>query len=374
MSESVLYDKLEALGLSRRDFVKYCGTVAAMLGLSELYIPQIAAALEKAAARPSVVYLEMSLCTGCAESMIKANRPSPAELVLDILSFDYWDTIMAPAGDAAEKSLKEATENEGYLLIVDGAIPTKDGYLTIGGKQGYEIVKEASEKAKAVLAVGSCAAFGGIPAADPNPSDAKGVTEIIGKDKVINLSGCPVNPQWVVSTVVSYLVKGDIPKLDSYNRPTFIYGQTIHENCPRRGHFEAGRFVETFGSEAEDLGWCLYKVGCKGPETFSNCPSQRWNSKLNWCIGAGAPCIGCTEPDFWDKHAPLYARQPGVRTQGIGIGDYTVGMDTAGAAIGVATLAGLAAHAVGQTVSGRMGKGAPVEPEKKDKKDKGGER
>lgn len=374
MSESELTRKLEARGISRRDFIKYCGTLAATLGLSELYIPQIAAALEKAAARPSVVYLEMSLCTGCTESMVKAASPNPAELVLEILSFDYWDTIMAPAGAGAEKSLKDAIAKGGYLLLVDGAVPTKDGALVIGGKQGYDIVKEAADKAKAVVAVGTCAAFGGIPAAHPNPTEAKGVADVVAdKSKVVNVSGCPVNPDWAVATIVNFLLKGKVPDLDANRRPLFIYGQTIHENCPRRGHFEAGQFVEEFGSEAEEKGWCLYKMGCKGPETGSNCPKNLWNAKTNWCVGAGAPCVGCTEPGFWDKHSSLYEREPGVRTSGIGIGDYRVNADTAGEVLGAAALAGIAAHAIGQAATGRLGKGAPEEkPANGKKKNKGG--
>jgi len=362
--EKHLYQKLAPYGISRRDFLKYCGSLAAMLGLSELYIPQIAAALEEAAQRPPVVYLSMSLCTGCTSQMANSFNPSVPELVLDILSFDYWDTVMAPAGKEAEKSLRDSiTQNKGkYIACVEGSIPTgEDGnYLTIGGRTGAEIVKEVCTDAAAIIAIGSCGSFGGIPAAAPNPTKAKGVMEFLPelKDKVVNISTCPANYMWVVGTIVNYLLLGKLPELDDLNRPKPFFGELIHNNCERRGHFEAGEFVEEFGSEEEAKGYCLYKMGCKGPETHAACPVTRWNNKINWCVHAGAPCMGCAEPDFWDKFTPLYERLPGVRLPG-GLGN--VSADTIGAALGIVTAAGLGVHLVGQIATGRLGKGGPSE-------------
>jgi len=359
--EEQLYKKLAPYGISRRDFLKYCGSLAAMLGLSELYVPQIAAAVEEAAKRPAVIWMGMSGCTGDTEQLAKSFNPSPGELVLDILSVDYWDTLMAPAGEQAEKSLKDSMEeNKGkYIVCIEGAIPTGDdgAYLTIAGKTGLDTTKEVCKDAAAVIAVGSCASFGGIPAAKPNPTEAKSVGDVIGKDKVVNISTCPANYSWVVATIVNYLLLGELPEVDDLQRPKPFFGQTIHENCPRRGHFEAGEFVEEFGSEEEAKGYCLYKVGCKGPETYAACPKTRWNNKTNWCIDAGAPCMGCAEPDFWDKNAPLYERMPGVSLPGIG----NVSADTIGAALGIATAAGLGVHLIGQIATGRLGKGGPEE-------------
>ncbi len=347
--------------LSRRDFLKFCGAVAITIGLNEAAIPEIAEAIEKATKRPPLVWLEMALCTGDSEAIIQSAHPGPAELVLDVLSIDYWDTIMAPSGKQAEKSLQDAVEKGDFLCVVEGAIPTgEDGkYLTIGDKTGVEVLKEVSEKAKAVVAVGNCATYGGLPAAKPNPTEAKGVSEVIGKEKVINLPGCPCNGRWVIDTVVYYLLFNKLPEVDELLRPKMIYGQTVHQNCPRRAHFEAGEFVEEFGSEEEAKGYCLYKVGCKGPEAHCNSPVAGWNNKANWCIGSGAGCIACTEPNFWDAYTPLYDRLPGVSIPGIG----NVSVDTIGKIAGVATAAGIGAHFVGQALTGRLGKGAPPEPD-----------
>ena len=358
-----LYEQLSPYGISRRDFLKYCGSLAAMLGLSELYIPQIAAALEKAAARPPVVWLGMSSCSGDIEQLAKTFNPSVAELVLDIISLDYQDVLMAPAGKEAEKSLKDSiVNNKGkYIACIEGSIPTADDgvYLTIAGKTGLDVTKEVTADAAAIIAVGSCASFGGIPAADPNPTKAKSVIDVVPdlKDKIVNISTCPANYMWVVGTIVNYLLLGKLPELDDLNRPVPFFGHTVHEDCPRRGHFEAGEFVEEFGSEEAAAGYCLYKVGCKGPETHAACPVTRWNNKVNWCIGAGAPCMGCAEPDFWDKFTPLYERAPGVRLPGVG----NVSADTIGAVLGIATAAGIGVHLVGQVVTGRLGKGGPEE-------------
>jgi NiFe hydrogenase small subunit HydA len=344
--------------LSRRDFLKLCGAIAVTIGLSETAIPEIAEAIETAAKRPPLVWLEMSLCTGDSEALIQSTNPSPAELVLDILSIDYWDTIMAPSGKEAEKSLEDAVKAGDFLCVVEGAIPTGENghYLTVADKTGVEILKEVSEKAKAVIAIGNCATYGGIPAANPNPTESKGVDQVI-EQPVVNIPGCPCNGEWLVDTAVYYLIFNKLPELDKIGRPKMIFGQTVHENCPRRAHFEAGEFVEEFGSPEEEKGYCLYKVGCKGPEAYCNSPIQRWNDKVNWCVGSGTGCIACTEPKFWDKFTPLYDRLPGVTLPGIG----NISVDTIGKVAGAATAVGIGAHFIGQAVTGRLGKGAPPE-------------
>lgn len=345
--------------LNRRDFLKFCGAVAAVMGLSESYIPEIAAAIEKAAKRPPLVWLELALCTGDSEALVQTTNPDPAELVLDVLSIDYWDTIMAASGKQAEKSLDDAVKAGGFICVVEGAVPTgEDGnFLMVADKTGVDILKEVAAKAAAVIAIGNCATYGGLPGAAPNPTDAKGVDQVIDKSKVINLPGCPCNGEWLVETAVYYLIFNKIPELDDFGRPKMIFGQTVHQNCPRRAHFEAGEFVEEFGSEAEAKGFCLYKMGCKGPEAHCNSPLQRWNDKVNWCLGSGAGCIGCTEPKFWDKYTPLYDRLPGVALPGVG----NVSADTIGKVAGVAAAVGIGAHLVGQAATGRLGKGAPRE-------------
>ncbi len=345
-------------GISRRDFLKFCGAIALTIGFSESSALEIAEAIEKAAKRPPLVWLELSLCTGDSEALIQTTNPGPAELVLDILSIDYWDTIMAPSGKQAEKSLNDAVKAGDFICVVEGAVPTgEDGYyLTIADKTGIDVLREVTEKAKAVIALGNCATYGGLPAAEPNPTEAKGVDQVIDKP-VVNLPGCPCHGDWLVTTALYFLLFDKLPELDDLGRPKMIYGQTVHENCPRRPHFEAGEFVEEFGSPEEVKGYCLYKVGCKGPESYCNSPIQRWNDKVNWCLGSGTGCIGCTEPDFWDKFTPLYDRLPGVAIPGIG----NVSVDTIGKVAGAATAVGIGAHLIGQGVTGRLGKGAPSE-------------
>ncbi|MFZ6016621.1 MAG: hydrogenase small subunit [Nitrospirota bacterium] len=311
ISEEFLY-ALEFRGIKRRDFLKFCGATAALLGLSELYIPEIATAIEKASKRPPVVWLNFASDSGCTEALIKATYPNAADLVLDILSVDYNETVMAAAGKQAEDILAKSLKDGGYILIVEGGVPTKKGHGTIAGREMLDILKDFSGSAVAIIAVGSCATFGGVPSAKPNPSQIVGVSEAlkkVGMNKaVINLDLCPVNVEYLVGVVVNYLLLGKLPELDSFGRPKMFYGRTIHDNCERRAHFDTGRFVKQFGSREEEMGYCLYEMGCKGPMTYSECPKIRYNDKINWCVGAGAPCIGCAEQGWPDKFAGFYER------------------------------------------------------------------
>lgn len=345
--------------LSRRNFIKLCGTTAALLGLGAAGIPRIADALVKAASqRPSVVWLNFASDTGCTEALIKATYPNAAQLILDILSLDYNETIMAAAGTQAEEILEGALKRGDYILIIEGGIPTKKGYGMIARREMLDIGKEFAAKAKAVIAVGSCATWGGVPAGDPNPASIKGVREALGVD-AINLDLCPVNEGILVATIVDFLVTQRIPEMDSHGRPKIFYGQTIHDQCERRAHFDAGRFVERFGSKEEELGYCLYKMGCKGPDTYANCSKFRYNDRVSWCIGAGAPCIGCGEPEWVDKFAGFYERLPGVKVPGLG--GVEAGADKIGVVAGAATVAGIAAHAIGTAKKRRFKKEPPSE-------------
>lgn len=299
---------LERKGISRRDFMKYCTILTATMGLSSSYVSKVAAAIANAPRTP-VVWLAFAECTGCAESALRTVYPWIDELVLDIISLDYHETIMAPSGTAAEKSLHDTiTKYEGkFICIADGAIPTANNgfYGTVGGKTMLEIAKEVCPKALATICIGTCASYGGLPAAAPNPSQAKSVGEATGI-KTLNLPGCPPNPINLVGTIVNYLLFNKLPELDDKGRPLFAYGQTIHDQCPKRSHFENGEFVTSFGSEEAKKGYCLYQMGCKGPETYNNCPTVKFNDGTSWPVQVGHPCIGCSEPNFWDKFTPFY--------------------------------------------------------------------
>ena len=307
-------------GLSRRDFIKVCTIATATMGLPVEMVDKVAAAVESPE-RPPVIWLHFMECTGCTESLLRASHPSLSRLILELISLEYHETLMAGAGKQAEESLEEALHKyKGkFVCVVEGAVSTKDGgiYCQIGGKPAIEILKEVAPKAAAVIALGTCASFGGVQAASPNPTGAVGIGEVLG-GSVINVPGCPPNPYNFLSTVLYLLTFKRMPELDALSRPKFAYGRRIHDHCERRPHFDEGRFVEAFGDPAHQKGYCLYKVGCKGPVTYANCPVIRFCDVGAWPVGSGHPCVGCTEPDFWDNMSPFYEHLPGVSIPGGG--------------------------------------------------------
>lgn len=305
--------------LDRRSFLKACTMAAAALGLSSEMVPQI---VEAAASpqRPPVVWLHFQECTGCTEALLRASHPDIGRLILDIISLDYHETVMAAAGRQAETCLHDTiTKYDGkFVCVVEGAIPTKDGgiYCKIGGRTALSILKEVAPKAAAIIAMGTCATYGGIQAAAPNPTGAVGVSSIIHDKPIVNISGCPPNPINFLGTVLHFLTFKRLPETDQLGRPLFAYGRKIHDHCERRAHFDEGRFVEKFGDEGHKKGYCLYKVGCKGPETYANCPAVRFNDVGVWPVSVGHGCVGCTEPNFWDSMTPFYERLPSVAIPG----------------------------------------------------------
>jgi hydrogenase small subunit len=342
---SLFRRELEARGVSRRDFMGFCAGVAAMLGLPSSSAAEIAAAIETKA-KPSVVWLEFQDCAGNTESFLRASKPTAAEVILDLLSVDYHETIMAAAGYQAEQALAGtiADQKGKYIAVIEGSIPlgANGAYCTIGGKSALQIAREVCKDALAVIAVGTCAAFGGLPAASPNPTGAVSVSEAVsGIKTLINLPACPVNAENLTAVLAFFLTYGRWPATDRLERPLFAYGKSIHDACERRAHFDAGQYVEHFGDEAHRLGFCLYKVGCKGPVTFQNCPNIGWNENTNWPIGCGHPCIGCAEPAFWDRMTPFYSHLTGVPGFGAAADIDKVGLYATGAvagALGVHTL------------------------------------
>ena len=338
-----LASHLERRGVSRRDFLQFCAEMTAILGLSTALTPRVVEALEKAK-RPTVIWLQLQECTGCVESVLRSSEPTIGDLVLEVISLDYQHTLMAAAGEAVERAKQASMKaNYGkYILVVTGSIPTKDGgiYMTTGGRTARTILEEAAAGAAAVLALGACAHFGSVQSAKPNPTGAVGVDAIIKDKPVVNIAGCPPIADVVTGTIVHFLTFGRLPDLDGDGRPLFAYGSRIHDQCPRRAKFDAGQFVQAFDDDAARRGWCLYHMGCKGPATFSPCPIFMWNGHTNFPIGAGHPCIGCTERHFWDTMSPFYTRLPDV--YGVGVEKFA---DTLGAALAVGAVAGVAAHA-----------------------------
>ncbi len=300
-------------GISRRDFMKFCTVMAAGMGVSTEMAPRIAEAIT-APKRPPVIWLSAQECTGCVETLLRATHPTLETLILDLISLDYSETLCVGAGHQAEEfRAKSIEENKGkFILVVDGAIPVKDGgiYCKVAGKPVLDILNETAPLAAAVISLGSCSSWGGVPSAEPNPTGATPVHKILEGSgiAVINIPGCPPNPYNFLSTVIHYLTFGRLPELDDKLRPKFAYGRLIHENCERRPHFDAGRFAHEFGDEGHRKGYCLYKLGCKGPETFNNCPSILFGDvgSGSWPVGTGHPCFGCSEEGV-GFHAPLHS-------------------------------------------------------------------
>jgi hydrogenase small subunit len=314
-------EELQRRGVSRREFVGFCGVVASAFALPKTMGAKIAAEIKKTE-KPVLVWLEFQDCAGNSESLLRASRPTIADIVLDTLSVDYHETIMAAAGKQAEENLQKAVHDHkgNYIAVVEGSIPTGlDGaYCTIGGRSALQISREVCGDALATIAIGTCAAFGGLPAASPNPTGAVGVADAVpGIQNLINLPACPANVENLTALVVYYLTFKKLPPLDRYRRPLFAYGKAIHDACERRAHYDAGQYVEAWGDEGHRTGYCLYKMGCKGPVTYQNCPNIRWNGGTNWPIGCGHPCLGCAEPDFWDKMTPFYKHLSGVPGFGV---------------------------------------------------------
>lgn len=356
MTKNRLTEELEHRGISRREFIVFCAAMAAVLGLPDEATPAIAAAVETEE-KPVLIWLEFQDCAGNTESLLRAGHPTVADLILDSISLSYHETLMAAAGSQAEDVLaKTVREHKGkYIALVEGSIPTgADGaYCTIGGKAALDIAREICGNAAATIAVGTCAAFGGIPAARPNPTGALSVADAVpGVKNLINMSACPANAENITALIVYYMTLKRWPPLDQYRRPMFAYGKTIHDSCERRAHFDAGQYVEAWGDEAHRQGHCLYKMGCKGPATSQNCPVVRWNEGTNWPIGCGHPCVGCAEPNFWDTMSPFYERLPNVA--GFNVGGW---IDPVGLGLTGLVAAAAALHGVGEIVRHRVGRG-----------------
>ncbi len=297
-----LGEALRDQGVSRRGFLKFCAATASMMALPPSMIPAIAAALEQAR-RPSVIWLSFQECTGCTESLTRAHTATIESLIFDAISLDYHHTLMAASGARAEEAREIAmAENDGkYLLVVDGSIPLGNpGYSTIAGISNVDMLMETAKGAAAIIAVGTCAAYGGIPHANPNPTGAVSVGDLIKDKPIINVPGCPPIPVVITGVLTHFLTFGSLPELDHLGRPKVFYGQSIHDRCYRRPFYDKGLFAETFDDEGARKGWCLYKLGCKGPTTYNACATTKWNNGTSFPIEAGHPCLGCSEPEFWD--------------------------------------------------------------------------
>ncbi|MGF1757811.1 hydrogenase 2 small subunit [Photobacterium sagamiensis] len=281
--------------------MKFCSGMAATMGLASSAAATTLAESMSNPSRPPVIWIGAQECTGCTESLLRSTHPTLENLILETISLEYHEVLSAAAGHQVEANKHHAMEKyKGqYVLVVDGSIPTKDGgvYCMVAGKPIIEHIKEAAEGAAAIIAIGSCSSWGGVPSIGVNPTGAESLQAILPGKTVVNIPGCPPNPHNFLATVMHLVAFGSLPKLDDKNRPTFAYGRLIHEHCERRPHFDAGRFAKEFGDEGHREGWCLYKLGCKGPETYGNCSTLEFCDVGGgiWPVGIGHPCIGCNE-------------------------------------------------------------------------------
>ena len=333
-----LPEALEERGIGRRDFIKFAGAMAATLALPPRYVTRIVEALERTP-KPVLVWLEFQDCAGCSESILRSSHPGVDEIVLELLSWEYHELIMAGAGKQAEAQLKKVVQEQKgkYIAVVEGSIPMAENgvYCTIGGRTALDIATEVCSSAAATISMGACAWDGGWPA--EGPTRAVGVDKAVPGIPVLNLGGCPPNAANTAAVITHYLTFGEMPATDKYNRPLFAYGHLIHEQCERRGFYDAGLFVEEWGDEGSRKGWCLYKMGCKGPSATYNCPVVRWNQGTSWPVQAGHGCIGCASYQFWSQNSPFYERLPSVPGFGADTSAEDIGLKLV-AAVGALTM------------------------------------
>lgn len=360
---STLGDHLQRRGLTRRTLLQFSAVMASAMGLAPAMAAQMADGLARAR-RQSVIWLSFQECTGCTESLTRSFSPSLEDLIFDFISLDYHHTLQSVSGEAAEAARHAAMkDNAGkYLVVVDGSVPLGDGgvYSVIAGMTNAAMLAETVANAAAVIAVGTCAAYGGLPEARPNPTGAVPIGQLVKGKPVVNIPGCPPMPQAMAGTLTHFLSFGTLPELDALGRPKSFFGETIHDRCYRRPFYQRGQFAKAFDDEGARRGWCLYELGCKGPVTYNACASLKWNGGTSFPIQSGHGCIGCSEPRFWDRgglYQPLPAPTTPGRRRGRVIGIAAAG----GGALGVGA-AVVARQRVGETGSAEsMGSTEPTQ-------------
>lgn len=297
--------------MDRREFLKSIGATAAGVSLTQVYNPLVAKALaEIVQTAPPVIWFAGGTCGGCSISALNAMDPKIDEILLKMITLHYHINISASSGDTLmEHVYKVMEEHKGkYIYVQEGVISTaaEGRFCVVGEYKGNKIAmahlaKELAQNAQAVVAVGSCSAFGGIPSAPPNPTGVKPLSEVVDKP-VINVPGCPAHPDDVFGTLIYYLKNG-LPELDQHNRPKLFFGEEIHQKCYLKPQFDAENMAENFGEQ----GKCYAMLGCLGPKTHCNSWKRGWNGNINWCVKSGSHCIACTEPTFAKTKAGMYA-------------------------------------------------------------------
>jgi hydrogenase small subunit len=295
--------------LSRRDVLKIGAQLAALMGISAL-APRIAEGVEAlASGTVPVLWLQAQSCSGCSVSTLNVDRPDPARLITEMISLKFNATLAAATGRTAVNVINKTIEEGGFYLVVEGAIPAgMPEACVVGDEPVSKQIERAAGKAKAIVALGTCAAYGGIPAAEGNPTGAVSLPTFLAAQKIskptIILPGCPTHPDWLVGTL-AYVIKFGLPPMEKDGRPTMFYGRVMHDQCPRFADYERENFAKKFGDPG-----CLFQLGCAGPHTKADCTLRLWNAGANTCIRAGAPCIGCASSLFAaKKNYAMYPRE-----------------------------------------------------------------
>lgn len=346
--------------ITRKKFLQIGVGSIAGFALSNLWLPKLleAASVKNGKGRLPVIWFQAQACSGCPVSFINTEYPGIDEVLIEVITLEYNPVVMGGTGDVAigviDRMISE--ENGKYILVVDGSIPTEENgeYCTVGEKEGKPVtaldwIKRMGENSLAVVAVGTCASWGGIPSAPPNPTGAVSTSVVIKDKPVINIPGCPPHPDWMIGTIV-HVLKYGMPELDDLNRPTLFYGgdKVVHDNCELRQYFDVGKFAQDFGEEG-----CLYELGCKGPVAHCDVSTRGWNGGVNWCNRSGGPCIGCTEPFFpGGTGSGLYEKLPAAQVPGLA--KINANANTIGIALGGAVAAAIGAHAAARVVSTKI--------------------
>ena len=326
-------------GLSRRSFIKGCVALTSLMGLSTDMVSKVVEAAEKKPL-PVVIWMHGHECTGCDEAFIRSASPLASDLVLSSIALEYDHLLSAACGEPFEHHLEETIKKYwgNYILAVEGAVSTTDNgvYCMSGGKPFVDTFQRVAKGAMAIIAYGTCAVSGGIQGAKPNPTGSSGVGHYTGTKPIVNVPGCPPIPEVMTGVVMHVALFGKLPPLDSENRPKQFFGNRIHDTCYRRPFFDAGMFADRYDDAGAKAGWCLYRLGCRGPETYASCGNLRWYQGMSYPIQSGAACIGCANKNFWDSGASFSERLPKYGP----LGD----VDTIGAGLAIASTAGVALH------------------------------
>ncbi len=287
--------------VTRRDVLRIGASLAAGIGLGKSEHAVLASGLDKIlSGQTKVLWLQGMSCTGCSISFLNTDEPGPLEVLTEIISLIYHSNISAIQGEQVASLIQQLVEEGGYFLVLEGALPLGMPEACVFDNRPLgELLPSVIKNAAGVIAAGTCAAFGGIPAAEGNVTGADSVRRFMEQNnlpvenRLINCPGCPVHPQSLLGVVAYVLAKG-YPKVNpELLTPDMFFKHSVHDECPRFHQWERRQFAKNFGEDG-----CLFELGCLGPLSHTNCSRRQWNNGVNWCIRAGAPCTACSSESF----------------------------------------------------------------------------